>query len=134
MTPLLLERAHEQLDVQAQHGNWNYDPYMHGMYNGMECVLATVEGRTPDFRKPPEKWLHVNPDTETIVELKKLLAVAIINLKFIFDDQPEIDRLYDKPTIGGTGSDPGMCLKDLLNEASAKYLNHTTPVFTLTQP
>jgi hypothetical protein len=43
--------------IQGDNGNWNYDPYMHGMYNGMELMLATIEDREPVFKKAPETWL-----------------------------------------------------------------------------
>lgn len=46
-----------QLDIQGQNGNWNHDPYMHGMYNGLECALATIEGREPKYRPAPIEWL-----------------------------------------------------------------------------
>lgn len=46
-----------QLNAQGQDGNWNYDPYMHGMYNGLECALATIEGRLAQYRAAPKAWL-----------------------------------------------------------------------------
>lgn len=54
-----LEPLRDQLRVQGGAGNWNYDEYMHGMFNGMECALATLEGREPDFRsRPLDGWLR----------------------------------------------------------------------------
>jgi hypothetical protein len=53
----LLAPLRSQLRVQGQNGNWNYDPYMHGMYNGLECALATLEHRDPEYRSAPKKWL-----------------------------------------------------------------------------
>lgn len=47
----------DQIDVQGQNGNWNYNPYMHGMYNGLECALATLECREPEYRDKPDEWL-----------------------------------------------------------------------------
>jgi len=44
-------------EVQCDNGNWNYDPYMHGMANGMILVLAMLEGKEPDYLKAPEEWL-----------------------------------------------------------------------------
>jgi len=44
-------------EVQGSHGNWNYDPYMHGMYNGMELCSAIVKGVEPKFKKAPKKWI-----------------------------------------------------------------------------
>ena len=52
-----IDKAHEMLEVQGQNGNWNVDPYMHGIYNGMEFMLALFEDREPEYRKAPEKWI-----------------------------------------------------------------------------
>lgn len=51
-------KANEMLAVQGDNGNWNYDPYMHGLYNGMEFAIALVEGREPAFRSSPDEWLR----------------------------------------------------------------------------
>ena len=51
------EKLRNLLAIQGYHGNWNHDPYMHGMYNGMEMMLATLENRAPDYRKAPDEWL-----------------------------------------------------------------------------
>lgn len=54
-----LAQARELLEVQGRSGNWDYDRYMHGMYNGMELVLALFEGgREPEFRDAPPGWLR----------------------------------------------------------------------------
>jgi hypothetical protein len=44
-------------EVQGRHGNWNYSPYMRGMFNGLELGLALIEGRPPRYRGEPEKYL-----------------------------------------------------------------------------
>jgi len=44
-------------DIQCSNGNWNCDPYMHGMANGMILSLATILGEVPYFKTAPEKWL-----------------------------------------------------------------------------
>ena len=44
-------------DIQGRSGNWNYDPYMHGMFNGLELALSVAEDREPDFRNAPPVWL-----------------------------------------------------------------------------
>lgn len=46
------------VEIQGADGNWNYDEYMYGMYNGMELMLAIVEEREPDFRSKPKKFLN----------------------------------------------------------------------------
>jgi hypothetical protein len=47
-----------QLDIQGRDGNWNFDPYMHGLYNGLECALATIEDRPVAYRDAPPVWLR----------------------------------------------------------------------------
>lgn len=57
MNEAKLEKLNEMLDLQGSNGNWNCDPYMHGLYNGMEFMLSMVEEREPVFRDAPDKWL-----------------------------------------------------------------------------
>jgi hypothetical protein len=49
----------QMLEVQGADGNWNYDAYMLGMYNGMEYSLAILENREPNYRNAPEQWKDV---------------------------------------------------------------------------
>jgi hypothetical protein len=42
------------LKIQGQEGNYNYDSYMLGMYNGMELMVSIVEGREPEFKGRPK--------------------------------------------------------------------------------
>lgn len=51
-----IEIGREMLELQGSSGNWDYDPYMHGMYNGMEFTQSLFEGREPVFRDAPKKW------------------------------------------------------------------------------
>ena len=53
----LVESVRQMRDVQGMDGNWNYDPYMHGLFNGLEFSLSLLEIREPQFRDAPEKWL-----------------------------------------------------------------------------
>lgn len=48
------------LDIQGYDGNWNYDEYMYGMYNGMEFMLSIAEEREPNYRKKPSEWVVDN--------------------------------------------------------------------------
>jgi len=50
-----LANLKELLAVQGCDGNWNYDQYMRGMYNGMELAVAVLEGRNPVYRDAPKK-------------------------------------------------------------------------------
>ena len=53
----LVESVRQMRDVQGMDGNWNCDPYMHGLFNGLEFSLSLLEVRGPQFRDAPEKWL-----------------------------------------------------------------------------
>jgi hypothetical protein len=52
-----IQKMKNVLEQQGKRGTWDYDPYMHGMYNGMELMMALAEGRDPDYREAPEEWL-----------------------------------------------------------------------------
>ena len=43
------------LDIQGQDGNWDVEPYMTGMFNGMELMDSIVDEREPKFRDCVEK-------------------------------------------------------------------------------
>ena len=53
-----LNEIRDVVKVQTSNGNWNYDPYMHGMANGMILCLALMEGKEPVFLDAPEKWVR----------------------------------------------------------------------------
>ena len=44
-----MEIANEMLELQGQNGNYNYDSYMLGLYNGMEYIISLLEVREPKF-------------------------------------------------------------------------------------
>ena len=54
-----LERIDSLIKIQGTDGNWNYDEYMRGMYNGMlvieSCVTDTMP--TPDFKTTPDEYI-----------------------------------------------------------------------------
>lgn len=37
-------------EVQGYQGNWNYDNYMCGLYNGLELAMCIIENREPEFK------------------------------------------------------------------------------------
>lgn len=51
--------------IQKSDGNWNHDPYMHGMANGLELALAIMEGREPEYLDAPDQWLADKPASPT---------------------------------------------------------------------
>lgn len=61
----VLDGMNEILEVQGSSGNWDYDEYMLGIYNGMEFMVAMVEDREPVFKKPPKQYLKDIPNVYT---------------------------------------------------------------------
>lgn len=49
-----LDKLKEMTEVQCSNGNWNYDPYMHGM---IFCE-ALMQDKDPVFLDAPKVWLH----------------------------------------------------------------------------
>lgn len=47
----------EMTAVQCSNGNWNYDPYMHGMANGMILALSLFDDTSPEYLDAPQEWL-----------------------------------------------------------------------------
>ena len=52
-----LEKLKQITKIQCMNGNWNYDPYMHGMANGLILAQAIMEGKTPKYLHAPIQWL-----------------------------------------------------------------------------
>jgi hypothetical protein len=49
------------IKVQCSSGNYNYDPYMHGMANGLICAMSCVTGKEPEYISAPDMWLKDIP-------------------------------------------------------------------------
>jgi hypothetical protein len=57
----MLADMKEVLKIQGYDGNWDYDEYMHGMYNGMELMLSIAEEREPNYKEAPKEWVKDKP-------------------------------------------------------------------------
>lgn len=66
------EKALSDLDnvtsIQCADGNWNYDPYMQGMANGLILAQSIIKGHEPSFLGAPPEWLSDKPITNEEVE------------------------------------------------------------------
>lgn len=51
-----VEALRDLVKTQCADGNWDYDPYMHGMANGMILSLAVMEGKKPEYLDAPGMW------------------------------------------------------------------------------
>jgi hypothetical protein len=48
----------DALDVQTTTGNWDVDPYQHGLANGLLLAQAYFTFTEPKFLNEPAKWLN----------------------------------------------------------------------------
>jgi hypothetical protein len=58
------------VDIASSKGNYDYDPYMHGMANGLIVAQATATGEEPKFKDAPKKWLN---DKKVKVKIESFL-------------------------------------------------------------
>ncbi len=71
------------MDVQGQDGRWNQNAYTAGMYNGMELMRATLEGRVAEYRdvpdepepKKPEPDVGTKPQKPAMVDVKTAMDI-----------------------------------------------------------
>ena len=72
---LSLKCANEMLEIQGRDGNYNYDSYMLGMYNGMEYIISLFEHREPNYRNGKEiEFLNDKQLQNNWNELKKYIS------------------------------------------------------------
>lgn len=61
-----IEKIQNIVDIQCSAGNYDYDPYMHGMANGMLVVLSCLTEKEPEFMEAPKKWLKDSTETHVL--------------------------------------------------------------------
>lgn len=72
------------INIQGQQGNWDVDPYMTGLYNGLILAQSVLTGEEPQFRQTPQKTAATpipvieEPDSWSLV---KNLEEVIVFLK-----------------------------------------------------
>ena len=67
-----LKTLREMLNVQCSNGNWNFDPYMHGMANGMIFALSLFDNKRPEYLEAPEVWLCDIPNNDKPVAANEI--------------------------------------------------------------
>lgn len=63
-----LQALRDLTQVQCTDGNWNCNPYMHGMANGMIFALSLFEAGEPKYLDAPAEWLKDRPTPEVVSE------------------------------------------------------------------
>lgn len=53
------------VDAQCSDGNWNYDPYMHGMANGLITAQSVISNVEPRFLEAPDIWISDKEDSDS---------------------------------------------------------------------
>lgn len=59
------EALKDIIKVQCSDGNWNYDPYMQGMANGLLCAMSVLTSEDVEYLSAPAKWLKDKPSLES---------------------------------------------------------------------
>ncbi|MBT7082056.1 MAG: hypothetical protein HN929_11450 [Chloroflexi bacterium] len=62
----LVEKLRGVKNVQCTHGNWDYDPYMRGMANGLILAVSVLDDTQPEYLDAPTQWLRDLPKSEVI--------------------------------------------------------------------
>lgn len=47
----------DSLKIQLSKGNWDYDPYMHGMANGLIYALSLFTGEEPKYLDASKEYV-----------------------------------------------------------------------------
>jgi len=57
-----ITKLQEIIDVQCSEGNYDYDPYMLGLANGLICAMAVLAREEPHYLGAPKVWGKDKPD------------------------------------------------------------------------
>lgn len=58
-----LAQLDDLIKTQTSPGNFDYDPQMLGMANGLLLAASIIKGESPAFMSPPKVWGKDKPDT-----------------------------------------------------------------------
>lgn len=60
-----LDSLQDLVRVQSSEGNWNYDPYMFGLANGLLLAQAVIEGTECKYFETPPIWQRGNEPSDS---------------------------------------------------------------------
>ena len=72
------------VNIQCQDGNWNYDPYMHGMANGLLVAENILKNEDKPFLDAPKKYL-CDKISNQILNTSILTVAQLLRLKPIIE-------------------------------------------------
>jgi hypothetical protein len=66
----IMNNLEDVIKIQCSNGNWDYDPYMMGLANGLIMAKSLVDGKEPAFLSAPKKWVKDYPSLFTKIKWK----------------------------------------------------------------
>lgn len=93
MDQKLLSDLRELVEIQGRKGNYDCDTYMLGMFNGMELMLATIEGREPEY-KEVSKFMSVEANTPKEYDPESFVHDGKFDVTFS-PDEPPVDNILE---------------------------------------
>jgi len=97
-----LKSLKEITNIQCSNGNWNYDPYMHGLANGMLLAIATLENSEYVPLEAPKEWLKdKNTGLQPPEYISEQQGIKMRNNKALFE------FLHDEVVYGSGGDGEG---------------------------
>lgn len=75
-----IKKIKELTDIQCSNGNWDYDPYMHGMANGILLAVTVLDDKEPVYQSAPEKWLSDKAPNRLLSRIGDNIAEALAML------------------------------------------------------
>lgn len=82
----ILDEFDDLLGIATSHGNWDFNPYLCGMANGMILMRAIIAGEDPEYMEAPNQW------GEDLYEERKALEADALERSVGFRDGVQLAR------------------------------------------
>lgn len=76
LTQEMLEEFNGFIDLMSSPGNYDFDPYLHGMANGMIFMKSLVDGKEPQYLEAPTTWKS-KAQRSRVAGFKRLITLAL---------------------------------------------------------
>jgi hypothetical protein len=53
-----IDTSEHLIKIHSKDGNWNYDPYMHGLLNGMKLIHSVYTDKEYEPYDAPKQWKY----------------------------------------------------------------------------
>ena len=72
MDKKILESIECVIIIQKASGTWDYDPYMHGLLNGMMLIEAMITDKKYNPYEAPKRWKHKRWDEKEMTDSERI--------------------------------------------------------------